>query len=138
MELYRSSPSATPKGRCGSFGAPDSRNRRRKGHRGISAGGRTQGVRYEPFAPRTITTQAAFAAELGRVRISGYAYDDEEHIEGIRCIAAPVFANTGRVVGSLCVVGPRSRMTRQKLKELRSKVLAICRALSKKLGWRGA
>ena len=95
-------------------------------------------LRYEPFAPRTITTQAAFAADLQRVRISGYAYDDEEHLEGIRCIAAPVFAYTGRAVGSLCVVGPRSRMTRQKLRELRPGVLTICKALSKRLGWRGA
>jgi DNA-binding IclR family transcriptional regulator len=62
-------------------------------------------LRYNAFAPRTITTQAAFAAELERVRMSGYAYDDEEHIEGTRCIAAPVFAYSGRVVGSLCVVG---------------------------------
>jgi DNA-binding IclR family transcriptional regulator len=93
-------------------------------------------LRYNAFAPRTITTQAAFAAELERVRMSGYAYDDEEHIEG--CIAAPVFAYSGRVVGSLCVVGPRSRMTRQKLKELRPEVLTLCGALSKRLGWRGA
>jgi DNA-binding IclR family transcriptional regulator len=84
------------------------------------------------------TTQAAFAAELERVRMSGYAYDHEEHIEGIRCIAAPVFAYSGCVVGSLCVVGPRSRMTRQKLKELRPEVLTLCGAPSKRLGWRGA
>jgi DNA-binding IclR family transcriptional regulator len=95
-------------------------------------------IRYEPFAPRTITTQAALTAELGRIRTAGYAHDDEEHIEGIRCIAAPVFAYTGRVVGSLCVVGPRSRMTRQKLRDLRPEVLAICRAMSKRLGWREA
>jgi DNA-binding IclR family transcriptional regulator len=95
-------------------------------------------LRYNAFAPRTITTQAAFAAELERVRMSGYAYDDEEHIEGTRCIAAPVFAYSGRVVGSLCVVGPRSRMTRQKLGELRPEVLTLCGALSKRLGWRGA
>jgi DNA-binding IclR family transcriptional regulator len=95
-------------------------------------------VRYESFTPRTITSQDALAAELERVRIAGYAYDDEEHIEGIRCIAAPVFAYTGRVVGSLCVVGPRSRMTRHKLKALRPEVLALCRALSKRLGSRDA
>jgi DNA-binding IclR family transcriptional regulator len=93
---------------------------------------------YESYAPRTITTQAAFTAELQRVRISGCAYDDEEHMEGLRCIAAPVFAYTGRAIGSLCVVGPRSRMTRQKLRDLRPGVLAICKALSKRLGWRGA
>lgn len=95
-------------------------------------------VCYNAFAPRTTTTRAAFAAEPERVRMSGNAYDDEEHIEGIRCIAAPVLAYSGRVVGSLCVVGPRSRMTRQKLRELRPEVLTLCGARSKRLGWRGA
>ncbi|XSC48304.1 hypothetical protein ACF1BQ_024795 [Bradyrhizobium sp. RDT10] len=53
-------------------------------------------------------------------------------------MAAPVFAYSGRVVGSLYVVGPRIRTTRQKLKELHPEVLTLCGALSKRLGWRGA
>ena len=75
-------------------------------------------LRYERFTPKTIVEAAAFEGEMQRVRLAGYAQDDEEHIEGIRCIAAPVFVYSGQVVASLCTVGPRSRMTRQKLKEI--------------------
>src|ERR1700741_5237595 len=76
-------------------------------------------IRFESHTPQTILTRAAFEAELRRIRPAGYATDDEEHIEGIRCIAMPVFGHTGQVLGSLCTLGPKSRMTYQKLRELR-------------------
>lgn len=93
-------------------------------------------VRYERYTPKTIVAEGALEVELQRIGIAGYAYDDEEHIEGIRCIAAPVFTYTGQVIGSMCAVGPRSRMTRQKLKELRPKLIGLCQAMSERLGWR--
>jgi DNA-binding IclR family transcriptional regulator len=91
---------------------------------------------YEKYAPKTITSRKELAAELARVRAEGCAHDDEEHIEGIRCIAGPVFAYSGRVVASLCIVGPRSRMSRQRVKRLRLKLLEICTAMSDRLGHR--
>jgi DNA-binding IclR family transcriptional regulator len=95
-------------------------------------------ISYERHTPKTIVTPAAFERELEAVGAAGCAYDDEEHIEGIRCIAAPVFAYTGHVVASLCAVGPRSRMTRQKLREIRPRLLTLCEAFSERLGWRGS
>lgn len=92
-------------------------------------------LRFERFTPRTILTRAAFETELRRVRAAGCAIDDEEHVEGIRCIAAPVFSYTGQVVASLCSVGPKSRMTRQRLRELRQPLLAAAADLSERLGW---
>ena len=67
------------------------------------------------LTPKTITTQAAFDLELRRIRNAGYAIDDEEQFEGLRCIAMPVFSHTGEVAGSMCVVGPKHRLTHQKL-----------------------
>jgi DNA-binding IclR family transcriptional regulator len=92
-------------------------------------------LRYERYTPRTITTRANFEAELRRIRAAGCALDDEEHIEGIRCLAAPVFAYTGEVMASICTVGPKSRMTRQQLRDLREPLLEFARALSERLGW---
>jgi DNA-binding IclR family transcriptional regulator len=92
-------------------------------------------MRYERYTPKTLATREAFEAELRRIRAAGCAMDDEEHIEGIRCIAAPVYAYTGQVVASLCAVGPKSRMTRQRLRELRLPVTERARALSERLGW---
>jgi IclR family acetate operon transcriptional repressor len=92
-------------------------------------------LRFERFTARTIATPAAFEADLRRVRATGCAFDDEEHIEGIRCVAAPVVCYTGSVIASLCVVGPRTRLTRRRLRELRPTLLAQARDLSIRLGW---
>jgi DNA-binding IclR family transcriptional regulator len=92
-------------------------------------------LQFERYTPRTLATRAAFDAELRRIRSAGYAFDDEEHHEGIRCSAAPIFAYTGCAVASLCIVGPKIRMTRQRLRDLRDPLLARTRLLSTMLDW---
>lgn len=90
---------------------------------------------FEALTPRTLVSRDAMTAELERIRSIGCALDDEEHIEGIRCIAAPVFGYAGHVVGSLCALGPKSRMTRQKLRGLRGPVTELAGTLSERFGW---
>jgi IclR family acetate operon transcriptional repressor len=92
-------------------------------------------IRFERHTPKTIVTRAAFETELKRIRSAGYATDDEEHIEGIRCIAMPVFGHTGQVLGSICSLGPKSRMTYQRLRELRRPLEELSRRMSDRLGY---
>jgi DNA-binding IclR family transcriptional regulator len=92
-------------------------------------------MRFDRHTAKTIVTRAAFETELRRIRAAGYATDDEEHIEGIRCIAMPVFGHAGQVLGSLCTLGPKSRMSYQKLRELRRPVGELARRLSERLGY---
>jgi DNA-binding IclR family transcriptional regulator len=92
------------------------------------------GVKMERRTPKTITTRAAFHAELRRIRAAGYAIDDEEQFEGLRCIAMPVFCYTGRVIASMCVVGPKHRMTHQKVLAVRAPLAAISTQLTERLG----
>ncbi|WP_198297905.1 IclR family transcriptional regulator [Bordetella genomosp. 9] len=84
---------------------------------------------------KTITTREAFEAELRRIRTAGYAIDDAEQHEGLRCIAMPVFCYSGQVIGSMCVVGPRHRMTHQKLQAVRGPLQRCSRQLSERLGY---
>lgn len=90
----------------------------------------------ERRTPKTITTAAAFDAELRRIRAAGYALDDEEQYEGLRCVAMPVFAYSGQVIASMCVVGPKHRMTQQKLLAVRTPLAVLSRRLSDRLGYR--
>jgi IclR family acetate operon transcriptional repressor len=92
-------------------------------------------VEFVRFTPRTIASRKALLADLTRIRATGFAIDDAEHHEDIRCIAAPVFADTGLVVAALCSVGPKSRMTHRKLKALRAPLASLAQELSKRLGW---
>jgi DNA-binding IclR family transcriptional regulator len=58
----------------------------------------------------TVTSRDALFEQLADVRERGYAVDDEETLEGVRCVAAPVKASDGRVLGSISVSAPTSRM----------------------------
>lgn len=90
------------------------------------------------LTPKTITTVPGFEQELRRIRQAGYAIDDEEQFEGLRCIAMPVFCHTGEVVGSICVVGPKHRMTHQKIASVRAPLGQLARELSQRLGFTDA
>lgn len=95
-------------------------------------------TRMEKLTPKTITTLAAFDSELRRIRAAGYAIDDEEQFLGLRCIAMPVFCYTGQVVASMCVVGPKHRMTLQKVQAARAPLAALSQKLSERLGYPAA
>lgn len=60
----------------------------------------------------TITDVDELLAECKRIRERGYAIEDEERRKGILAVGAPVFdSSSGDVVGSVCVSGPKTRMT---------------------------
>lgn len=58
----------------------------------------------------TITDPDELWEELEAVRERGYAFDDEERLSGIRCVAAPVVLSDGSVMGAISVAAPTSRM----------------------------
>jgi DNA-binding IclR family transcriptional regulator len=92
-------------------------------------------VVFERKTRKTITDAAALRHELARIRATGFAMDNEEHIEGIRCIAAPVRDHTGLVQASLCVLGPTSRVPQRRLPEIRRPLAAVAAELSARLGY---
>lgn len=57
----------------------------------------------------TITSPNAFVAELATTRTRGYALDEEEFADETCCIAAPIFASHGRVIGSIGIAQPVNR-----------------------------
>ncbi|GAA2796040.1 IclR family transcriptional regulator [Crossiella cryophila] len=56
--------------------------------------------------PRTISSPTALRRELAAIPDRGWAYDREEGIVGISCVAAPIFDAVGGVVAALSVTGP--------------------------------
>jgi IclR family acetate operon transcriptional repressor len=88
------------------------------------------------YTPRTITTWSRLRDELKQVRAEGYAVDDEEFEEGLRCVAAPVRDHTRAVVASLGVAGPAARVTDVRLPVLAKQVKEAAEAVSAALGYR--
>lgn len=68
--------------------------------------------------PKTIVKPSELRDELERVRVRGYAVDNEEFARGVRCIAAPVFNNTGECIFSLGITGHLSEITDERMEEL--------------------
>ncbi len=69
------------------------------------------------FTPTTITDRAELKAELEEIRETGVAFDDEERLSGLRCVAAPILSNNGRVLGSISVSGPSNRIRDKRFSE---------------------
>ncbi len=64
------------------------------------------------FTARTITEPGRLVAELAAIRAQGWAVDDEERTEGMRCIAAPIFNEFREAVAGVSISGPVVRMDR--------------------------
>lgn len=65
----------------------------------------------------TFTDPDEFRAELEQVRNEGVAFDDEEGLLGLRCIAAPVRDSEGDSIGAISVSGPSTRINGEQFSE---------------------
>jgi IclR family acetate operon transcriptional repressor len=90
------------------------------------------------FTPHTITSLANLRRELERIREQGYAVDQEEAVEGLRCVAGPMFDHTGLVIAAFSVAGPATRVTPLRLPEIARLVRATSQQISFRLGYRGS
>ena len=63
----------------------------------------------------TITDLETMLEHFALIRSRGYALDEEEHEEGIRCIAAPLFDRQKRVVGAISITALAYRVDRELL-----------------------
>jgi IclR family transcriptional regulator, acetate operon repressor len=89
---------------------------------------------FTAFTERTIVDEKRFEREIAQVRRRGFAVDDGENEAGIRCVAAPVFDQDGRVVAAISVSGPDTRVTRGAVTQIAAVVTASANAISRRLG----
>jgi IclR family acetate operon transcriptional repressor len=69
-------------------------------------------------ATNTITSRGRLLVNLDKTRTAGYAVDDVENEEGIRCVGAAIFDHTGRVIGACSVTGALSQIPSRRVREL--------------------
>lgn len=94
-----------------------------------------QNRKLKNYGKKTITNLPMLLKELETVRTQGYAIDDEEYYEGVRCIAAPVRSG-GQVVASISVTGSIFTMTMDRIKrELKDLVKKTADRISAEMRW---
>ena len=90
-----------------------------------------------PLTRNTITDRELLKMHLHQVRLQGYALDQEEIAEGLRCAGAPIFDYTSQVVGAVSISGPSVRMNDEKITQAVQAVLRASREISRRLGYGG-
>ncbi len=61
------------------------------------------GLSFEKNAPNTHLTPESYLTDLEGVRRRGFSIDDEEHIPGLYCVAAPIFDASGMPIAAISV-----------------------------------
>lgn len=80
------------------------------------------------LTPRTITDEHSLLRELGRIRADRIGTDDEEFLTGLTAVAVPILDVRQRVLATVAVHAPTSRMT---ITRARTHVPALRRAATK-------
>jgi hypothetical protein len=74
----------------------------------------------------TLTSREALFERLDTIRERRFAFDREENLPGLRCVAAPITSDDGTVLGGISVSGPTSRLEGDRLEhELSDQITRI-------------
>lgn len=95
---------------------------------------RTEGLR--PFTANTITTPPRLKETLLSAGKHGFAYDFEEIMPNLCCVAAVIRDDAGAVVAALSMSAPKDRF-RPLQEEFQRAIVRSTRAISKRLGYYG-
>src|SRR5579863_1918179 len=90
----------------------------------------------EKRTPKTITTLPRLLKELEKVRVQGYAVDDEENNLGARCVGAPVFNDRGTIEAGLGLSGTTQQVSPHTMPRIVDALKDAARNISMGMGYR--
>lgn len=94
-----------------------------------------QGNSAKKYGKNTITSLDKLLKELKKIKKDGYAIDDEEYYEGVRCVAAPIRAG-GQVVAAVSITGSIFTMTMELINnKLKRLVIKTAEKISSEMRW---
>lgn len=88
------------------------------------------------FTERTLTTLDQVLLDLEFVRKRGYATDLQELENGVCCVAAPIRARSGTVIGAISASAIELRMNTERIELLGPQLVKVANEISHRLGWR--
>lgn len=91
----------------------------------------------EPFARRTArtkTTLAPLLAEIREVRRRGYAISDEENLDNVYAVGAPLRDASGSTIAAISGAVPRNQLRPAAIKDICELVTSAAERISRRLG----
>jgi DNA-binding IclR family transcriptional regulator len=92
-------------------------------------------ITFQAATPKTIGNLVQFRQELEKICQQGYAVDDEEAVQGARCVSAPILNSKGAPIAAVSVSGPVTRVTPSLVNALAGAVTSAARAISAAMGF---
>jgi IclR family acetate operon transcriptional repressor len=86
--------------------------------------------------PVSVQSALALRAHFEKIKAAGYATDDGENNEGVRCVAAPIFDSAGRPVAAISLSGYIGQIPLERLTKLGQVVSKATGTVSRSLGYR--
>jgi IclR family acetate operon transcriptional repressor len=82
------------------------------------------------YSSTTVVSLTRLAKECAKIRTDGFAVDDGEYVEEIRCVAAPVRDQDGVIVASVGISAPLTRFPKQRSLNAAADVVAAAKDIS--------
>jgi DNA-binding IclR family transcriptional regulator len=92
-------------------------------------------LRLARFTRKTLTTRDSLLQELARTKRRGYAVDDEEREEGVRCVAVAIQDAAGDPVAAVSVSGPAFRVTGPRVSLIFEKLADCVKGIRRDMGY---
>lgn len=91
-------------------------------------------VGLRPMTPRSLRSIDEALADIARIRTRGYAIDDEEHLTGLRCVAAVVWSPQGEAACAISISGLAARLPIDRIDRVGQQVAQAAADLTTALG----
>jgi IclR family acetate operon transcriptional repressor len=85
------------------------------------------------YTKRTTTNLEQLTKNCARIKTEGFAIEDGEFLEGIGCIAAPIRAEGGTIIGSIGVAAPLQSQAEDRYRVYGKQVAAVAQRISQML-----
>jgi IclR family acetate operon transcriptional repressor len=86
------------------------------------------------YTKQTIQSIRSLAAACKSLREKGFATDESEYLEGVRCLAAPIRDRDGAVIASIGISAPAARFPKEREREFARMVVTIASQIGEMVG----
>ncbi len=85
--------------------------------------------------PKTILKQEKYLKEIEKVRTFGFAMDNEENSEGVRCVAAPIYDAQSKITAALGTSGTTIQVNEENLPKIVKLIQDAAIKVSEQMGY---